>query len=65
MLWRMAYKARSLPVDLKILRILRNRMDFTPEQENYYLSKVKGFEGEVQFDLLTEQLRSDCLILND
>ncbi|MED4224182.1 nuclease-related domain-containing protein [Neobacillus cucumis] len=61
----MAYKSRSVPMELNLLRVLRKRMDFTHEQEKYYLNKVKGFEGEVQFDLLTEQLRSDCLILND
>ncbi|PFN79515.1 nuclease [Bacillus sp. AFS076308] len=61
----MAYKPRSVPEDLKALRILNNRMDLTSEQQKYYLYKEKGFEGEVQFDLLTEQLQSDCLILND
>ncbi|TWE02638.1 nuclease-like protein [Neobacillus bataviensis] len=61
----MAYKPRSVPEELKVLRILNNRMDLTSEQEKYYLYKEKGFEGEVQFDLLTEQLQSDCLILND
>jgi len=61
----MAYKPSSVPEELKVLRILNNRMDLTSEQEKYYLYKEKGFEGEVQFDLLTEQLQSDCLILND
>ncbi|MCM3725377.1 NERD domain-containing protein [Neobacillus cucumis] len=61
----MAYKPRSVPEELKVLRILNNRMDFTSEQQKYYLYKEKGFEGEVRFDLLEEQLQSDCLILND
>ncbi|WP_342042616.1 nuclease-related domain-containing protein [Bacillus sp. OTU2372] len=61
----MAYKPRSVPEELKVLRILNNQMDLTSEQEKYYLYKEKGFEGEVQFDLLREQLQSDCLILND
>ena len=61
----MAYKPRTVPEDLKVLRILNNRIEITPEQHKYYLYKEKGFEGEVRFDILTEQLRSDCLILND
>ncbi|WP_160723970.1 nuclease-related domain-containing protein [Bacillus sp. USDA818B3_A] len=61
----MAYKNRSVPFELKLLRILNNRMDFTSDQQKYYLYKEKGYEGEVQFDLLTEQLQSDCLIIND
>jgi hypothetical protein len=42
----MAYKPRSVPEELKVLRILNNRMDLTSEQEKYYLYKEKGFEGE-------------------
>ncbi|ULT55931.1 NERD domain-containing protein [Neobacillus drentensis] len=61
----MAYKPRTAPEDLKVLRILNNRLALTAEQHKYYLYKEKGFEGEVRFDLLTEQLQSDCLILND
>ena len=61
----MAYKPRLVSDELKVLRILNNRMDLTAEQQKYYLFKEKGFEGEVHFDLLTEQLQSDCFILND
>ena len=61
----MAYKARSVPEELKVLRILNNRLDLTTEQQKYYQYKEKGFEGEARFDLLTEQLQSDCLIVND
>ena len=61
----MAYKPRLVSDELKVLRILNSRMDLTPEQQKYYLYKEKGFEGEVRFDLITEQLQCDCLILND
>ncbi|WML40810.1 nuclease-related domain-containing protein [Neobacillus sp. OS1-2] len=61
----MAYKPRFVPMDLLALRILDIRMKLSQEEHRYYLNKEKGFEGEVQFDLLTEQLQSDCLILND
>ena len=33
--------------------------------QKYYFNLEKGFAGEVQFDLLTEELQCDCLILND
>lgn len=61
----MAYKPRFETGELLILRILDKRMNLTAEEHQYYKNKEKGFEGEVQFDLLTEKLLSDCLILND
>lgn len=61
----MAYKPRFTPPDLLKLRILDVRMKLSSEEHRYYLNKEKGFQGEVQFDLLTEQLQSECLILND
>ncbi|MFK9091209.1 nuclease-related domain-containing protein [Bacillus salipaludis] len=61
----MAYKPRFEPPDLLKLRILDVRMKLSAEEHRYYLNKEKGFAGEVQFDLLTEQLQSECLILND
>lgn len=61
----MLYKARSESVVLKTLRILNKRMKLTEDEQWYYLNQEKGFEGEVQFDLLTEKLQRSCLILND
>ncbi|MEH7014459.1 nuclease-related domain-containing protein, partial [Neobacillus niacini] len=61
----MLYKARSESVVLKTLRILNKRMKLTEDEQWYYLNQEKGFEGEVQFDLLTEKLQHNCLILND
>ncbi|MDP4162651.1 MAG: nuclease-related domain-containing protein, partial [Bacillota bacterium] len=61
----MLLKARTESDLLKILRILNTRMELTTEAQKYYLHLEKGFEGEVQFDLLTEKIQSDCLILND
>jgi hypothetical protein len=61
----MPIKARSELLELKILRILNTRMDLSVNKQRYYLNLEKGFEGEVQFDLLTEKLNSDCFILND
>ncbi|MFF2450479.1 nuclease-related domain-containing protein [Neobacillus sp. NPDC058068] len=61
----MAYKPRTTPVEILKLRILNTRMDLATETKKYYLNKEKGYEGEVQFDLLTEKLQSNGLILND
>lgn len=61
----MPFKARTESLELKILRILNKRMELPENKQKYYLNLEKGYEGEVQFDLLTEKLESDCLILND
>ncbi|WP_066063577.1 nuclease-related domain-containing protein [Neobacillus soli] len=61
----MAYKQRTVPMELLILRILDVRGKLSLAEHKYYVNKEKGFKGEVQFDLLTEKLQSDCLILND
>jgi hypothetical protein len=61
----MAYKSRIESGELLILRILNRRMGLTAEEHQKYLNLEKGFKGEVQFDLLTEKLQSECLILND
>jgi hypothetical protein len=64
-MWDMPYKVRSESLVLRILRILNKRMKLTGEEHWYYLNQEKGFQGEVQFDRLTEKLQRDCHILND
>ncbi|HLO11907.1 MAG TPA: nuclease-related domain-containing protein [Pseudoneobacillus sp.] len=61
----MAFKDRIEPVLLKKLRILNTRMEMTEDDRKYYLNQEKGYEGEVQFDSMTEKLQSECYILND
>ncbi|MFP5106720.1 nuclease-related domain-containing protein [Neobacillus sp. C211] len=61
----MPFKARTVQGKLIILRILNKRIDQTVDEKKYYLYQEKGFEGEVQFDLLTEKIQSECYILND
>ncbi|MDR7078978.1 hypothetical protein J2Y03_004035 [Neobacillus niacini] len=61
----MPFKARSESLVLKTLRILSKRMKLTADEQRYYLNQEKGYEGEVQFDLLTEKLQHSCHILND
>ncbi|MFP7297099.1 nuclease-related domain-containing protein [Neobacillus niacini] len=61
----MAYKARSVSMVLKVLRILNKREKLTEDDLRYYQNQEKGFQGELQFDKLTEKLQRDCHILND
>ncbi|MEH7332795.1 nuclease-related domain-containing protein [Neobacillus drentensis] len=61
----MAYKPRTEPVMLKILRYLNARMVLSENEKQYYLTLKKGYEGEVKFDLLTEKISSECFVLND
>jgi hypothetical protein len=65
-MWDMPpYKARSESLILKVLRILNKRMKLTEDDQRYYLNQEKGFQGEIQFDALTEKLQRSCHILND
>jgi hypothetical protein len=64
-MWEMPYKARSESEVLLVLRILNKREKLTEDDQKYYQNQEKGFQGEVQFDKLTEKLQRDCHILND
>lgn len=64
-MWSMALKDRTESNELLILRILHARMKLSEIEKKYYLNKEKGYEGEVKFDLLTEKLESERIILND
>ena len=48
-----------------ILKSLNTRMDLPDKEKQHYLNLKKGYEGETQFDLLTEKLQCECYILND
>ncbi|WP_067730215.1 nuclease-related domain-containing protein [Oceanobacillus damuensis] len=61
----MPYKSRTKSKELKILALLDKRMKLTSKAKQHYVSLKKGYEGEVLFDSLTENLTCECLILND
>ena len=61
----MAYKPRFESDELKILRYLNKRIVLSEKDKKHYLNLKKGYKGEVVFDVLTEKLSCDCLILND
>ncbi|WP_404329687.1 nuclease-related domain-containing protein [Mesobacillus maritimus] len=61
----MPYKSRTETKELQALKYLNTRMNLSVKDKQHYLNLKKGFEGEVMFDLLTETLQCECLILND
>ncbi|WHY69058.1 nuclease-related domain-containing protein [Neobacillus sp. SuZ13] len=61
----MAYKPRFESKELKILRVLNKRMMLSEKDKQHFFTLKKGFEGEVMFDKLTEELQCECYILND
>lgn len=62
----MFYKNREKPKNLQLMESLNKRMHLTHEEYGYYLSLLKGYEGECRFDVMfVEKVSSDCLVLND
>ncbi|UTR11820.1 NERD domain-containing protein [Evansella sp. LMS18] len=58
-------KLRTEPLELTLLKLLRSRFVLSEETNNYYLSKLKGYEGECYLDSLLATLTSNSLILGD
>lgn len=61
----MALKSRSESDELKIMRSLNMRTNLSTKEKKYYFKLEKGYQGELMFDLLTEKLQSDMLVIND
>jgi ribosomal protein S27AE len=61
----MPFKPRTEPPKLRIMRSLNSRMDLTEVEKKYYLNLEKGYQGELMFDSMTENLHSGYLTLND
>lgn len=61
----MLYKSRTKSNSLIILALLNKRMNLDSKDKQHYFNLKKGFDGEVNFDTLTEKLQCECLILND
>lgn len=61
----MAYKPRTEPKKLTILRVLNSKMTLLKTDRQHYYSLQKGYEGEVMFDKMTERLQCECYIIND
>lgn len=61
----MIFKQRKESAELLTLKILNSRMRLTDKEKQHYFNLKKGYEGEVLFDLMVDELECDCLILND
>lgn len=61
----MAYKERTKSEELVAMTSLNKRTMLSEESRIHYYGLKKGYEGEVMFDKLTEQLKCECYILND
>jgi hypothetical protein len=58
-------KHRLEPKLLKLLRVLMIRGSLSEEDQRYAHNLEKGFQGEQQFDSLTSDLQSNCIIIRD
>ncbi|MGM0834523.1 MAG: nuclease-related domain-containing protein [Bacillota bacterium] len=58
-------KTRTESAELVILRSLNTRMELSEKDKQHYHYLQKGYDGEVKFDSLTENLQCECIILND
>lgn len=61
----MIIKSRTESSELRTLKLLNNRMELNSNEEQHYLSLLKGYEGEKLFDTYTNKIQCNCLILND
>jgi Nuclease-related domain len=58
-------KPRQVSEELKLMCILNARMELAEKDKQNYLNLEKGFEGELKFDGLMENLQQERFILND
>lgn len=61
----MLLKRRSESAELMAMRYLNRRMELTDKEKLHYINLEKGYEGEMRFDLLTENLLEERYIIND
>ncbi|KAB8127184.1 NERD domain-containing protein [Gracilibacillus oryzae] len=61
----MIVKARQKSEEHLMLESLHARNGLTEKDKQYYYGLEKGYQGELLFDSWMEELKVDCLILND
>lgn len=64
-MWNMFYKRRTESKEYLIFQSLGTRMELPSSEKQYFSNLKKGYEGEVKFDSLVEELSDKFLILND
>lgn len=58
-------RPRQVSSELKSLRLLNARMTLSEKDKGHYYNLEKGYEGEVKFDQLTDNLSNDMYVIND
>ncbi|MBB6447087.1 nuclease-related domain-containing protein [Bacillus benzoevorans] len=61
----MILKERTESEELLVMRSLNARMELTEKERFHYQNIEKGYEGELQFDLLAQDLVEERYIIND
>ncbi|APC47883.1 nuclease [Virgibacillus halodenitrificans] len=61
----MIHKRRDKPIGLRMLELLSKRMSIDSKTMQQYVSLKKGYEGELFFDTFINELKEECIILND
>lgn len=61
----MIVKERNESEELLIMRCLNSRMELTEKERFHYQNMEKGYEGELQFDMLAQNLAEEIYIIND
>jgi hypothetical protein len=61
----MLLKSRSESDELRILRALNVRKELSAKDKFHYRNLEKGYEGEVKFDHLLENLQEERYLIND
>lgn len=61
----MIYKHRTESQELLLYRIVNTRATLSQSDMQYYWTLEKGYEGEVKFDLLLQNLQGEFILLND
>lgn len=56
---------RSKSNELRMLDALSPRVEFTEKEKQYHLYLEKGYEGEILFDAMLDQLENENFILRD
>ncbi|SEK50307.1 Nuclease-related domain-containing protein [Carnobacterium iners] len=61
----MIYSKRTKPISLVIMESLERRTTLSRKHIHYLNALQKGFEGELAFDCMTEELGLGCIVIND
>ncbi|MCH6265301.1 nuclease-related domain-containing protein [Neobacillus citreus] len=57
-------KSRRETEELLMLRALNPRINLSDKDGRKYYTLEKGYQGEVMFDAITQELKNNCIVLN-